>query len=169
MKMSRVHCSGHLNAIRTTERPHQLSTLSPRYTPVLQRPNGLMQPGHNEVEKTSLGCFFFFFHRSEPADPESGFICVWTGTGWNVWTTLCVIQKLNKWTKHWLRVGVSVRWITCFGKKKDLKEKWGGCFCPPHVHSEAHVQGLYFFKHSDIQTFTSIHIWNYLVWSHQLM
>lgn len=54
MKMSRVHCSGHLNAIRTTERPHQLSTLSPRYTPVLQRPNGLMQPGHNEVEKTSL-------------------------------------------------------------------------------------------------------------------
>lgn len=60
MKMSRVHCSGHLNAIRTTERPHQLSTLSPRYTPVLQRPNGLMQPGHNEVEKTSLGFLFFF-------------------------------------------------------------------------------------------------------------
>lgn len=109
-------------------------------------------PSHLATSKRHENAAFFFLHWSN-----------WTGTGWNICMTLCVIQKLNKWTKHWLSPLLNhLFW------KNDLKEKWGGCYCSLYVDSEhwnTHLRTLHaVLMYSFIQIFrySNIHLNTYL-------
>lgn len=80
---------------------------------------GMTWFGHGEVEKTSTR---FSFHISNPQNPASGFICVWTKTRWNIWTTLLVIHKLRNKRPKMLPAFPTAESPVCFGKM-DWRER----------------------------------------------